>query len=87
MAGANIESRIHDFVATSFGFRGASADMDGNLDLLAHGILDSTGVLEVVAFLEDNFDVNVDDEEMVPENLATMSRMVAFVQRKQSGAG
>lgn len=84
MSGPNIESRIREFVATNFGFRGATANMDGNMDLLEHGILDSTGVLEVVAFLESDLDVQVADEEMIPENLGTMSRMVAFVQRKQS---
>ena len=87
MSGLNIESRIREFVATNFGFRGATASMDGNMDLLEHGILDSTGVLEVVAFLESDLDVKVDDEEMVPENLGTMSRMVAFVQRKQNAKG
>jgi acyl carrier protein len=87
MSGPNIESRIREFVATNFGFRGATANMDGNMDLLEHGILDSTGVLEVVAFLESDLDVQVADEEMIPENLGTMSRMVAFVQRKQSAKG
>ena len=87
MSGPNIESRIREFVATNFGFRGATANMDGNMDLLEHGILDSTGVLEVVAFLESDLDVQVADEEMIPENLGTMSRMVAFVQRKQTAKG
>jgi acyl carrier protein len=87
MSGPNIESRIREFVATNFGFRGATANMDGNMDLLEQGILDSTGVLEVVAFLESDLDVQVADEEMIPENLGTMSRMVAFVQRKQSAKG
>ena len=87
MSGPNIESRIREFVATSFGFRGASASMDGNLDLLEQGILDSTGVLEVVAFFESDLGVKVEDEEMVPENLGALSRMVAFVQRKQNAGG
>jgi acyl carrier protein len=87
MSGPNIESRIREFVATNFGFRGAKANMDANLDLLENGILDSTGVLEVVAFLENDLGVRVADEEMIPENLATMSKMVAFVQRKQNASG
>ena len=87
MPGPDIESRIREFVATNFGFRGANANMDGNLDLLEQGILDSTGVLEVVGFLESDLGVTVADDEMIPENLATMSRMVAFVQRKQHASG
>ncbi|MFZ5893634.1 MAG: acyl carrier protein [Myxococcota bacterium] len=84
MSGLNIETKIREFVATNFGFRGASKNMDGNLDLIQQGILDSTGVLEVVAFMENDLGVKVDDEEMIPENLGTMSRMVAFVSRKQT---
>ena len=87
MPGPDIESRIREFVATNFGFRGAIANMDGNMDLLEQGILDSTGVLEVVGFLESDLGVTVADEEMIPENLATMTRMVAFVQRKQNARG
>ena len=87
MPGPDIESRIREFVATNFGFRGASAGMDGNLDLLEQGILDSTGVLEVVGFLESDLSGTVADEEMIPENLSTLSKMVAFVQRKQRATG
>ena len=47
------------------------------------GILDSTGVLEVVAFLEDELDVKVSDEEMIPENFASIARITAFVDRKR----
>lgn len=87
MPAPDIESRIREFVATSFGFRGATADMNGQLDLLAEGILDSTAVLEVVAFVEEDLGVKVEDEEMVPENLGTISNMVAFIGRKQRAAG
>jgi acyl carrier protein len=87
MSALEIESRIREFVATNFGFRGATADMNGQLDLLAEGILDSTAVLEVVAFVENDLGVKVEDEEMVPENLGTISNMVAFVGGKQRAAG
>jgi acyl carrier protein len=83
MPGSEIESQLREFVASNFGFRGGSASMDGNLDMLEQGVLDSTGVLEVVAFLESDLGVKVEDEEMVPENLSTMNRIVAFVERKK----
>lgn len=86
MSAPNIESRIREFVASNFGFRGASLNMDGNLDLIQQGILDSTGVLEVVAFFENDLGVKVEDDEMVPENLGTMSRMISFVSRKKSSS-
>lgn len=86
MSAPNIESRIREFVASNFGFRGASLNMDGNLDLIQQGILDSTGVLEVVAFFENDLGVKVEDDEMVPENLGTMTRMISFVSRKKSSS-
>ena len=83
MPGNEIEARIREFVTSNFGFRGATANMDANTDLLANGILDSTGALEVVAFIENDLGVKVDDEEMIPENLGSIARMIAFVDRKQ----
>jgi acyl carrier protein len=47
-------------------------------------VLDSTSVLELVAFLESTFGIRVQDEELVPENLDSVSRVVAFVKRKRS---
>lgn len=87
MSGSEIESQIREFVASNFGFRGGSASMDGNLDMIEEGVLDSTGVLEVVAFLESDLGVKVEDEEMMPQNLSTMNRIVAFVERKQRSSG
>jgi acyl carrier protein len=84
MPPSETESHIRTFVAASFGFRGATAEMDGQIDLLEGGILDSTGVLEVVAFLEEELDVKVSDEEMIPDNFASIARITAFVDRKRN---
>jgi len=53
---------------------------------LAHGILDSTGVLELVTFLETRFGISVSDEELVPQNLDSLAALVAFIERKGGGA-
>jgi acyl carrier protein len=47
------------------------------------GIIDSTGVLELIMFLEEQFGIKVADEEMTPENLDSVDRIVAFVGRKR----
>ncbi len=72
---------IRRFVMTNFyvGERGLSDDAS----LLDQGIVDSTGVLELVTFLEDTFGVTIRDEEMLPENLDSISRIVAFVDRRR----
>jgi acyl carrier protein len=54
--------------------------------LLEKGIIDSTGVLELVGFLEESFGMKIEDEELVPENLETVNNIVSFVTQK-TGAG
>ena len=50
---------------------------------LEKGILDSTGILEVIYFIEDEYGIKVEDEEMIPENLDSVESLVVFVQHKQ----
>ena len=50
------------------------------------GIIDSTGVLEVVSFLEETFGIVVGDSEMLPENLDSVQNLVAFIERKRSAS-
>ena len=47
-------------------------------------MIDSTGVLELVGFLEENFGIRIQDEELVPENLDTIDNIVQFVTRKRA---
>ncbi|MGZ8197708.1 MAG: acyl carrier protein, partial [Burkholderiales bacterium] len=52
------------------------------VSLLDAGIIDSTGVMELVSFLEQEFGIQVDDQDLVPENLDSISALAAFVTRK-----
>jgi acyl carrier protein len=54
--------------------------------LLGRGIVDSTGMLEIIMFIEEQLGVTVKDEEMVPENLDSVSRIAAFVESKRKVA-
>ena len=56
------------------------------ISFLEKGILDSTGILEVIYFIEEEFGMSVDDEEMIPENLDSVDNIVAFIGRKQQAA-
>lgn len=60
-----------------------SALLDGD-SLLDRGLIDSTGVLEIILFLEETFDIKVKDDEMLPENLDSVDNLVAFIERKQA---
>ena len=63
---------------------GADQDLSASQSLLDSGVVDSTGVLELVAFLEQSFGIEVKDADMVPENLDTIDNIAAFVRRKQA---
>ena len=77
----SLKQRLREFVIKNFYVTEA---IDDDVSLLEKGIIDSTGVLEVVGFLESTFHVKVDDDEMLPENLDSISRIAAFVGRKKA---
>lgn len=78
----SIQNTVRQFIRESFYIGNPDALSDG-ASLLEHGIVDSTGILEVVAFLESTFGIHVDDADMVPENLDTIAGIVAYVERKR----
>jgi len=58
--------------------------LSNNDSFLNKGILDSTGILELIYFLEDEFGIKVEDDEMIPENLDSIVNLVAFINQKTS---
>jgi acyl carrier protein len=81
----DIRSQVRSFVTTNFYVPDPSALAD-EASLLDQGIIDSTGVLEVISFLEDTFGLTVDDSEMLPENLDSIERISSFVAKKRAAA-
>jgi acyl carrier protein len=79
-----IADEVRHFVVENFLFGQTSAVPAEDASLLETGVIDSTGVLELVAFLEERFDVRVEDTELVPENLDSLRRLSDFVRRKQA---
>lgn len=78
----SIENKLRGFILENFLFtddQGALANADSFLD---KGIVDSTGIMEVIFFIEDEYDMKVADDEMVPENLDSIDNLVAFLRRK-----
>ncbi len=78
----NVKSQVRAFIAENF-LMGANAakfaDTDSFLDL---HIIDSTGFLELVTFLEERFGIRIEDEEMIPENLDSLDSIEAYVEKK-----
>lgn len=81
-----LTTQIRDYIIENFLFGDASPLADDQMSLLDNGIIDSTGVMELVAFLEGDFGLSIADEELVPENLDSVANLAAFVQRKQAAA-
>ena len=82
VAAGDLRAQIRAFITTNF-YVADVASLRDNSSLLDTGVIDSTGVLEVIAFVERDFGVEVADAEIVPENLDSIERLTAFVQRKR----
>lgn len=77
-----IHPRIRTFILEKFP-AARKRGFGDDLPLLESGIVDSLGVLDVVGFLEQTFNVRVDDDELTPENFANLRCLVSFVERKR----
>ena len=78
-----IHSAIRNFIEENFLFQIGDQNLADNQSLLEAGVVDSTGVLELVAFLEDTFHLQIADKDIVPQNLDTVDAITAFVERSQ----
>lgn len=78
-----IEEEVRKFIFDNFLFGQTEQVLNNDDSLLDNGIIDSTGVLELIGFLEQQFQITVDDLELVPENLDSVNRLTDFIQRKQ----
>ncbi|TNM66249.1 acyl carrier protein [Aliirhizobium smilacinae] len=76
-----LSAAVREFIAENFLFR-ADAELDDDQSLLESGVIDSTGVLEVIAFLEQTFGISIADEDIVPENLDSINNMTRYLASK-----
>ena len=82
-----IEQRVRAFISENFPAAGDPESLGGGMSLIEGGFIDSLGVLSLVAFLEENFEITVSDDDMVPENLDTIDAILAFIDRKRGAVG
>ncbi|MCB2217357.1 acyl carrier protein [Desulfofustis glycolicus] len=75
---------IRAFIFESFLFDANDDLLQNDTSFLDEGIIDSTGVLELVDWLEERFGISVEDDELVPENLDSVNALAAFIDRKKS---
>ena len=76
-----LKDKIRQFIVENFLF-GNDNGLKDDTSFLDEGIIDSTGILELVSFLEEEFSISVEDEELIPENLDSIMNVVAYLKRK-----
>ncbi len=74
----NLEKEMLSKIAVDLGKKSLRPDED----LLEQGILDSIGIMKLIVFIEENFGIQVEDEEIIPENFQSLNSIAAFIERK-----
>ncbi len=77
------QDRVRSYIVDELRFRGSAKDLKDDYPLLANEVLDSMGIFSVVSVLETEFGIEVDDEELVPENFGTIADIARLVEQKQ----
>ncbi len=83
---SDVKNKIRTFIIDNYLF-GDDEGLEENTSFLDEGIVDSTGILELIEFISDEFSITVEDEELVPENLDSINNVTAFIGRKTGQAG
>jgi acyl carrier protein len=80
---SDIKNQVREFVVDNFLFGDANG-LSNETSFLEDGIIDSTGVLELVTYLEEAFAITVEDSELVPENLDSLNNVESYVKQKMA---
>lgn len=78
------ERELREYVRDNFLFGQEDVELKNDDSFMERGIVDSTGVLELVAFLEEKFQVKVEDEDLIPANLDSINNLLRYLEKQQS---
>jgi len=81
---ADIKQTVREYIVENFLFGDTDFEFDDNTSFMDSGILDSTGILELITFVESTFGISIDDDEVLPENLDSLNNLEAFIAKKKS---
>lgn len=79
----SVHDEIRQFIIDNFLMGQDSDSLKDDSSFLEDGVIDSTGVLELVGFLEENYEIKVEDEELIPENLDSIKNICAYLETKR----
>ena len=80
----SVEDKVRNYILENYLFTDDQSELNNDDSFLEKGIIDSTGILEVIFFLEEEFGISVDDEEMIPENLDSVDNIVKYLSTKSA---
>lgn len=78
------ETAIERFIVDEIMLGDSSTKIDPDESLISSGVLDSLALLRVIAFIEEQFGITVEDSEVIPENLETVNDIRSFIEKKQA---
>jgi len=79
----DVETAIERFVVDEIMLGDSNTKIDPNESLINSGVLDSLALLRLIAFLEEQMGVTVDDSEVIPENFETINEIKSFIEKKK----
>jgi acyl carrier protein len=77
-----VKAEIRNFIIENFYYGQDDEKLGDDVSFLENGIIDSTGVLELVSFVQEKHDIHVSDDELVPDNFDSLNKLEAFITRK-----
>jgi len=77
----DLRKAIKEFVIENFLF-GEGNGLENNTSFLEEGVIDSTGILELITHVEETYEIKVEDAELIPENFDSINNVVTFLERK-----
>lgn len=77
-----LRDKLRLYILENFLFSDDQSELKDDDSFMDNGIIDSTGILEVIEFLEDECQIKVEDEDLLPENLDSISKIINFVNKK-----
>jgi acyl carrier protein len=75
------KSEIRNFIVENFLY-GQDNGLGDDVSFLQKGLMDSTGILELLSFIEEKYGISIDDEELIPDNFDSLNKLSAFITRK-----
>ena len=79
----DVKKQIRDYIVENFLFGDTDVAFSDTDSFMEQGILDSTGILELILFLEETYGIKIEDDELVPENLDSIENIIRFVGTKK----